>query len=238
MRSLRNLVLATATITAMSAAGAQAAVVLSDSFDDASGATTLNYAGFSNFDVSNGTVDIIGMTNTYGLSGVGGYVDLDGSSKNGGVLTTKASYDFNTGDVVTLSFDVSGNQRVGVDNFFGGFTFSGLTLINNFTQGGGFGDSNLGSINSDTAQASGSVGKAAPYETYLLRFTAASAGSLKAFIGTSSADNVGPLIDNFKLDIASAIPEPATWAMMIIGFGGVGSALRSARRRRLSPAFA
>jgi len=28
------------------------------------------------------------------------------------------------------------------------------------------------------------------------------------------------------------IPEPATWAMMIMGFGGVGASLRSARRRQ------
>ena len=32
---------------------------------------------------------------------------------------------------------------------------------------------------------------------------------------------------------AGAIPEPATWLMMILGFGGVGSMLR-ARRRRLA----
>jgi hypothetical protein len=32
-------------------------------------------------------------------------------------------------------------------------------------------------------------------------------------------------------DVA-AVPEPATWAMMIIGFGGVGSMVRSSSRRR------
>ncbi|MDP3854689.1 MAG: PEPxxWA-CTERM sorting domain-containing protein [Phenylobacterium sp.] len=30
----------------------------------------------------------------------------------------------------------------------------------------------------------------------------------------------------------SAVPEPATWAMMIIGFGAVGSMVRGARRRQ------
>jgi len=35
----------------------------------------------------------------------------------------------------------------------------------------------------------------------------------------------------------SAVPEPATWAMMIIGFGGVGSMVRSARRKQAA-AFA
>ena len=31
----------------------------------------------------------------------------------------------------------------------------------------------------------------------------------------------------------SAVPEPATWAMMIIGFGAAGSAVRAARRRNI-----
>lgn len=35
----------------------------------------------------------------------------------------------------------------------------------------------------------------------------------------------------------SAVPEPATWAMMVLGFGAVGSSLRS-RRRRLVVTFA
>ena len=31
--------------------------------------------------------------------------------------------------------------------------------------------------------------------------------------------------------ISSAVPEPATWAMMIIGFGAIGSMVRTSRRR-------
>ena len=33
------------------------------------------------------------------------------------------------------------------------------------------------------------------------------------------------------ITVASAVPEPATWAMMIIGFGAAGSMVRSSRRR-------
>ena len=36
------------------------------------------------------------------------------------------------------------------------------------------------------------------------------------------------------VSVAAAVPEPATWAMMLIGFGAVGVALR--RRRRLAAA--
>lgn len=46
---------------------------------------------------------------------------------------------------------------------------------------------------------------------------------------------IGAAFDNASLDAAplqvSAVPEPATWAMMIAGFGGVGAMLRSRRRQ-------
>ena len=35
--------------------------------------------------------------------------------------------------------------------------------------------------------------------------------------------------------LPTAVPEPATWALMLLGFGGLGAALRS-RRSALSPA--
>ena len=42
------------------------------------------------------------------------------------------------------------------------------------------------------------------------------------------------ILDNITIKsagIGSAVPEPATWAMMIVGFGAVGSMARSSRRR-------
>ncbi len=38
---------------------------------------------------------------------------------------------------------------------------------------------------------------------------------------------------NAVFGAGSAVPEPATWAMMIIGFGGVGSMVRANRRRQV-----
>ena len=37
--------------------------------------------------------------------------------------------------------------------------------------------------------------------------------------------------DGRQSQITGGVPEPATWAMMLMGFGGLGAALRSARRR-------
>lgn len=44
----------------------------------------------------------------------------------------------------------------------------------------------------------------------------------------------GALLVTDLVGTAAAVPEPATWAMMIIGFGAMGSAIRSTRRRRFA----
>lgn len=39
-------------------------------------------------------------------------------------------------------------------------------------------------------------------------------------------------LDNVSLSaISGGVPEPATWAMMLVGFGGLGAVLRSAKRK-------
>ena len=67
----------------------------------------------------------------------------------------------------------------------------------------------------------------------IFSLTAGSTNTLQ-FVGLSPSDNTA-LFDRFEFN--SAIPEPGTWALMIFGFGGVGTTLRSKRRRR-SLAFA
>jgi hypothetical protein len=55
-------------------------------------------------------------------------------------------------------------------------------------------------------------------------------GAPLVFIGNGKYnDLLGLTLDGFSI---RAVPEPATWALMILGFGGVGAVLR--RRRALA----
>ncbi len=52
-------------------------------------------------------------------------------------------------------------------------------------------------------------------------------------LATGRASLIGNT-DRALVGLTASIPEPATWAMMIIGFGAVGGAARSSRRKRNS----
>jgi hypothetical protein len=56
----------------------------------------------------------------------------------------------------------------------------------------------------------------------------AKAGDVLTFSAEGTSDSLGGYVDNITL---SAVPEPATWAVMLMGFGGLGVAMRSRRRQ-------
>ena len=67
-----------------------------------------------------------------------------------------------------------------------------------------------------------------PFDTFTLAYTDAAGNPFTGGGGTP----VGliEVIDNVTFDVADrVVPEPGSWALMILGFGGVGAALR--RRR-------
>jgi PEP-CTERM motif-containing protein len=47
-------------------------------------------------------------------------------------------------------------------------------------------------------------------------------------------DPYGLSYDNFTYDAAGAVPEPATWAMMIFGFGAIGFGMRRRKQTKLT----
>lgn len=98
----------------------------------------------------------------------------------------------------------------GVTNFFGDGNASG-----------GIGPQATGGYYSTSAQSFDSSG------VYKTSFTLASPSSVSFYLFDDNlSDNTGGV----SLAVA-AVPEPATWLMMLFGFGMIGFGMRSAKRR-------
>ena len=260
--SYRLTLLMTVCVAVAVAAPAAANVTFLDDFNGdpagpQDGGTTFNANNFANWfsrntNRANDSVDRV-ASGSYGITCVGGIgycVDLDGTTNVGGTLVSKRLFNYAVGDLVSLSFQISGNQRnASSDSWFGGFFNQNTAFYGNsaplswttaygaapcyptFVLGAGSTRSAL-TASSDACPTNG----ADPFTTYSTTFRAANSGSFRLVFGDSSAlpsDNQGAILDNVSLSI-TAVPEPATWAMLIIGFGFVGSAVR---RRRATTAL-
>ncbi len=54
------------------------------------------------------------------------------------------------------------------------------------------------------------------------------------FVTSEGSSNAGKIRGQLSMTtLTSAVPEPATWAMMLVGFFGAGSMLRTTRRKEL-----
>lgn len=183
---------------------AHSTVIFSDNFDTENGGVgALNYNGFANWNVSNGTVDLIGNGYFDFLPGNGLYVDLDGSSFNAGVLLNQQY--LAPGDY-TLSFDLAGNHR----NTAPELTTANIAIV----IGGGTGANTSISLNQND-----------PFTTYTLDFTVSSLvdpSLIYLTFGAVGGDNIGMLLDNVVLSDRVGVPEPSTVAILALGLLGVG----------------
>lgn len=188
------------------AASANASTVLSDNFNAAT-PDQLNWTGDSVFLPTSppGTVDLIGAGGSFDFyPGNGSYLDLDGSSGSGNDPA---------GEITSILS-------------FGPGTYTLSFLLGGNARGAPAQTTRiiLGDFTTDIT-----LGSADPLALHSFSFTTGTSGSL-IFRELGPSDQQGNILDNVTL----SVPEPATWAMMILGFCGVGAMLR--RRQGLRAA--
>ena len=216
---------AAAAILAMPAA---ATTLFSQNFNTVTAGN--NKTSIAGFTVSGG-VDVVN-SNTASVVCVGGFgrcLDLVGSPNVGAITSNLIAFD--GGDLITVSFDVSGNQRLrGTDNFNFALNFTNPENIAAVTLVSGFqGSYGSNGVVSGFGTYNETITRARPYLNYVLSFVPRTAGSLRLRFGAAGANDArGPILDNVGV-ASSVVPEPNSWAMLIAGFGLVGLA---ARRRR------
>lgn len=178
----------------MLTSGAQAAVVFSDNFN--SYAYQLNWAPPANWTAPGpGTVDLIGQTTT--TTGFDFYPGnggyVDLNGSNGVPGSLQTIMAFAPGSY-TLTFDLGGNAR-------GDGNKTTTITLGDFSQ-------------------SITLGSSSALQLYSYSFTT-TGGVLDFADLVGGSGNIGNILDNVTV-MTSAVPEPSTWAMMILGFFGVG----------------
>jgi hypothetical protein len=207
---LKSFFVALALLTSLTWAQSSSAGVLF--FDDFNSTPQqLNQFSFTNWTVTAGSVDVIGTGGPYDYyPGNGNYVDLNGSNDQNGQLTSKTV--FGAGSY-TLTFLLGGST--------GGA--GGVDLPNPKTT-----TITLGSFST-------SITLAPDAGLTSQSFTFSTTGGDLVFTSLPGGNpNVGNILDNVQ--VASAVPEPSTWLMMLMGFACI--ALVTYRRtRKLSAAL-
>ena len=195
----------------LAAQAAQAGVVLSDNFN--SDAQMLNWSGDATFSSLPGplsqspniaSTDLIG-TGFFDLyPGNGNYVDLDGSTGYGNTpfAGILQSNASFGAGTYTVSFDLGGNARGAAAQTTE--VYLGSTLVASLT------------LDSDSALTS-------------YTYTVSTTGGNLAFDELGPSDQQGNILDNVTL---TSVPEPASWAMMLLGVTAIGGAMR--RRTRVA----
>ncbi|HEY2835612.1 MAG TPA: DUF642 domain-containing protein [Rhizomicrobium sp.] len=194
----------------------KAATIIQDgNFNDPLAAGTFqtvtggNFFGNGNaWQVQGNSVDVIGNYWTAPTPG-GGSVDLDGNAP-GSIAQTFAV----SAGTYQLSFYLSGNPDGGLGTKNVEVKVGDQDIVVPYTLTGLNSRSNM------------------DYVLETLIFKSSGGGDVLSFLSQDKDSPFGPVIGGVSI---AAVPEAATWIMMILGFGGIGMMLRS-QRRQSSPA--
>jgi len=158
-----------------------------------------------NVNVVNGTFSSSPPNTNLALEGTQ-YLDLVGEGGTGSIqqdITTVV------GQWYTLSFIYS-------HNLFAGLTSASADVyLNNV-------------LFASITHTGGNTGNLA-WQTFAKDFLATSTTTNLKFVNTVGSTNEGVFLDAISV---AGVPEPATWAMMLFGFAGIGMAMRRSDNRK------
>ena len=177
-------------------------------------------------------------------------------SMNAAIVPPTVAMQLGGGSFLQTGFDGSFSYTYNGPGFvFGGMNYAAGTnlLTGVFHSGQIFGSGRTGQAGDDTT-----LGGTVAYTSALLNFTGTversfsiSLNSVSPSFGAAGCPaggafgNCTSALNTFRASTAGSfssdppptyVPEPATWAMMLIGFGGMGAMLRSSRRRNAAVA--
>ena len=209
------------TLAAAASSAAHAGTFIDGSFEANSCATppysfvTLGTGSncISGWSVTGGSVDLV---DTYWQAKDGSYsIDLAGNEPG----TISQTFDTVAGTTYQVFYWLSGNPDGGNEVKSGSVSamIDGDVVTQAFLSNSGLSHENMA------------------YSLYSFFFTADSEMTTLSFMSGPDEGPYGPVLD---LVSVAAVPEPATWAMMLIGFGGIGFAMRRRRRRGLAAQLA
>ena len=209
---LRAKFLAAAALFASIALPAQASTIIKDgNFNDPLAPGNFVTVGGGNsfgtgnvWQVTGSSVDVIGSYWVAPTPGAGS-VDLDGDHPGG------ISQAFTVGaGTYSLSFSLSGNPDGGLSTKNVDVKVGDLNMVIPYT---------VTAANSRTAMQ---------YDLETLIFHSSGGGDVLSFTSQDKDSPFGPVIAGVSI---ASVPEPASWMMLILGFGGIGMMLRQSRRR-------
>jgi hypothetical protein len=211
--AMRNLLLAAGAVLLTPVSASAAEAIINGGFEDPAISSpccnTVPPDSLPGWTVNSGNVNVVNGTFSSSAGNLAfegsQYLDLVGQ---GGVGSISQIFNTVSGQLYNLSLVYSHNLFSGTPSASASFSVDGLAGVVTHSTGS---TSNL-----DWRPYSGS-------------FVAAGSSTTLNFTNLTGGANEGIFLDAVSVN---AVPEPATWAMMLVGFGLVGGAMRSAKRRQ------